>query len=527
MAQARPKPVVLAILDGWGVAPEHPGNAISQAKTPNMDQFISSYPAMNIQASGQAVGLSWGDMGNSEVGHLTIGAGRVFYQNLPRIDKSIEDGTFFGNPAFKKAIRHVNNNNSTLHLIGMVSQGGIHSHQNHLFALLDLAAREKVKKVIIHAFLDGRDADRDSGIIFIKELQQKIKEFKIGEIATLAGRYYAMDRDNRWDRTKKAYDAMVNGVSDQTFDDPIKAIEQSYANEVYDEEFVPTVITKRGSPTGVISQGDAGIFFNFRPDRARQLTKALTLPDFQGFERQKVDNFLLATMTEYEKNLPVEVAYPPEVVETSLARVISDAGLTQFHIAETEKYAHITFFLNGTKEDPFPGEERAIIPSPRVASYDQKPEMSANEITNRIIKEVGADKYDFIVVNFANVDMVGHTGNIQAAITACETVDKCMGKIVSTVLAKDGAVLITADHGNAEQMLNLQTEEMDKQHSTNPVPFIVIGKQFEGLASPAGEIPGGNLSLMPPVGMLADVAPTILKVMHLAIPPEMTGQPLI
>lgn len=518
---------MLAILDGWGVAPPHAGNAINLANTPNMDNFSRSYPTMAVRASGQAVGLSWGEMGNSEVGHLTLGSGKVFYQSLPRIDKAIQDGIFNYIPAFRKAFDHVKDNKSKLHIMGLVSTGGIHSHQRHLHALLDAAKREGVREVIIHAFLDGRDADFNSAVVFIKELEKKIKEIKLGKIATLAGRYYAMDRDNRWDRTEKAYNAIALGQSDEFFDNPIKAIEASYAKEVYDEEFVPTVIGKRGKPTGTIASGDALIFFNFRSDRARQLTKALALPSFEKFERQTIENFLMVTMNEYEKDLPVEVAFPPEVTETCLGRVISDAGLKQLHIAETEKYAHVTFFLNGTREDPYPGEERVIIPSPRVASYDQVPEMSALKITDRVVKEISDGTFDFIVLNFANVDMVGHTGQLDATIKACEVVDKCLGKISSAVLAKDGALFITADHGNAESMQNLQTGEIDKQHSTSPVPFIVISKKFEGIASPAGEIPGGDLSLMPPVGMLADVAPTILKVMHLALPPAMTGSPLI
>ncbi|MDD4994857.1 MAG: 2,3-bisphosphoglycerate-independent phosphoglycerate mutase [Patescibacteria group bacterium] len=527
MTQARPRPAVLVILDGWGVAPDYPGNTITHAKTPFFNELIKKYPTMTIAASGEAAGLSWGEMGNSEVGHLTLGAGRVFYQSLPRISKSIEDGTFFDNEEFINAISHVKKNKSTLHLMGLVSPGGIHSHEEHLYALIELATKKKIDNVAIHAFLDGRDSDFNSGVIFIKKLGDIIKKFKCGQIATISGRYWAMDRDNRWDRTKKAYDAIVNGAADENFDDPVKAIEASYAKEVYDEEFAPVVITRRGKPRATVKDGDAVIFFNFRPDRARQLTKAFVSPDFTQFERRGIANFLMVTMTEYEKDLPVKVAFPPQLVETCLARAISNAGLTQLHIAETEKYAHVTFFLNGTREEPLTGEDRVIIPSPRVASYDLAPEMSANEITNRIIKEIGADKYDFIVTNFANADMVGHTGNIEATIRACETVDRCLEKIVTTVLAKDGAVFITADHGNAEQKINLQTGEMDKQHTTNAVPFIIASKQFEGLASPAGEAPGGDLSLMTPNGMLADVAPTVLKVMNLAIPEEMTGQPLI
>lgn len=522
-----PKPAVLLILDGWGVAPVGDGNAIARAETPNMDTYVREYPAMTLMASGNEVGLLFGEMGNSEVGHLNIGAGRVYYQTFPRINKSIESREFFSNDAFVKAAEHVNTNGSALHLIGLVSPGNVHASQEHLFALLEFAAEQKVKKVYIHAILDGRDSTFNSGKDFIGLLTEKIKEYNVGEIATLSGRYYAMDRDNRWDRTEKAYRAMVHGVADAYASDPLQAITDSYAQEVYDEEFVPTVIGKEGKPTTTIGQGDAVIFFNFRPDRARQLTQAFVLPSFPKFQRELIPNLFFVTMAEYEKELPVTVAFPPVVIHNCLAEVISKAGLTQFHIAETEKYAHITFFLNGTIEDAFAGEERMIIPSPKVSSYDQAPEMSALEIAKETVKAIQADKYDTYFVNFANADMVAHTGNLEASIAGCAAVDKAVGMIVDHTLAKGGVVFITADHGNGEEVSNVETGEMDKEHSTNPVPFFIISNEFRGHAGPAGDAPEGDLSLMPPVGMLADVAPTMLSVMGLEQPPEMTGRALM
>lgn len=523
----RPRPAVLIILDGFGIAPSSDGNAIRRAKTPTLDKLMTTYPTMPLRASGDEVGLSWGEMGNSEVGHLTLGAGRIFYQTLPRINRAIADGSFFKGPAFLKAIEHVRSRGGTLHLMGLVSPGRVHAMDSHLVALLELAKRQKVKTVAVHAFLDGRDTVYNSGIDFVTQLIAKMKELKIGKIATLVGRYYAMDRDNRWDRIEKTYRAIVSGESPSRATDPVEAIKASYAKEVFDEEFAPTVIEEDGVPVATIKEGDAVVFFNFRPDRSRQLTKAFVLPDFAGFKRDHVRELSFVTMVEYESGLPVEVAFPPDVITMPIARVLSEAGLTQFHIAETEKYAHVTFFFNGTREEPFPGEVRAIIPSPQVASYDTVPEMSAHEITKRIIKEIDSDTYNFVVVNLANSDMVGHTGNLEATIKAVGVLDECIRKIVDATLLKEGTVFVTADHGNAEELVNLQTGEMDKEHSTNPVPFLIIGKIFEGQPSVAGEIPGGDLSLVPPVGMLADVAPTILKVMGIPQPPEMTGQPLI
>ncbi len=521
----RPKPVVLLILDGFGIAPPAAGNAVVDAKMPVMKRLIQSYPAMTVHASAGAVGLSWGEMGNSEVGHLTIGAGRIFYQSLPRINLAIENQEFFSNAAFKKAVAHVGSA-GTLHLMGLVSQGNVHASQEHINALLDLCKREGVTQVAIHAFLDGRDAIYNSAQVFLTELQAKIDAVGVGKIATLSGRYWAMDRDNRWDRIEKTYRALVMGEG-PAFGSWQEALQASYAQQVFDEQFVPTVITTNGAPTAQIKDGDAVIFFNFRPDRAREITKPFVLPAFNKFERPYLQNLLFVTMTEFEKDLPVEVAFPPNIIETCLARVIADGGMRQLHIAETEKYAHVTFFLNGMREEEFPGEDRVIIPSPRVSSYDQAPEMSASQISERIVKELAGGQYDFIVANFANPDMVGHTGNEAATILANEAVDRCVGEIVDATLTVGGAVLITADHGNAEEVKNLVTGDIDKEHSTNPVPFIIVQKELEGLSAPTGDVVGGDLSMTSPVGMLADVAPTILKLLELRQPEEMTGQPLI
>ncbi len=527
MPAKRQRPIVLCVLDGFGVAPDGNGNAITRANTPNFDIYKQRYPVMTLRAAGEAVGLSWGDMGNSEVGHLSIGAGRVYYQTLPRINREIAQGHFFENPAFINAIEHVKSNKKSIHLIGLVSGGGIHSLDEHCYALLELCARHKVKNVYVHAILDGRDTLYNAGIDYINNLQAKMKELKVGKIASLSGRYYAMDRDKRWDRVEKAYRAMVLGKSEQMAKDPIVAIEESYQKEVYDEQFLPTVITKGGKPVAEIQEGDAAIFFNFRPDRARQLTKAFSLPSFDKFDRAYISQLYFVTMTEYEKDLPVEVAYPPIVIDNTLAEIVSRAGLKQLHIAETEKYAHVTFFMNGTREEPFPNEDRAIIPSPRVASYDEKPEMSAKEITDRVTKEIKADKYDLIIMNYANPDMVGHTGNFEATVKAIEALDEQIGRLSEATLAADGVLIITSDHGNAEELKNVATDEMSKEHSTNIVPIYIIGRQFEGVVSPAGEIPGGDLSLVRPVGMLADIAPTVLKIMGLATSEQMTGEPLI
>jgi 2,3-bisphosphoglycerate-independent phosphoglycerate mutase len=391
---------------------------------------------------------------------------------------------------------------------------------------LELAKKQKFDRLFVHAILDGRDTVYNSAVDFVKSLQDKMKELKLGKIATMAGRFYAMDRDNRWERTEKAYQAMVLGQG-ETAVDSLAALKASYAKEIFDEQFVPTVIMAGEKPAASIGDNDAIIFFNFRPDRMRQIVKAFVLPDFDKFSRQRLNNLFPVTMTEYEKGLPVEVALPPEVITKPLAEIVAAAGLKQLHIAETEKYAHVTFFLNGTKEEPFSGEDRVIIPSPRVVAYDQTPAMSTFEITERVVKEINGDKYDFFAVNFAAPDMVAHTGNFAATVKANEAVDDCLGRLAEAVLKKNGLLVVTADHGNAEEVKNLRTGEMDKEHSTNPVPLLFIGKSLAGAAGPSGPAPDGDLSLLSPVGMLADVAPTVLALLNLTKPEEMTGVALI
>jgi len=526
MSVNRPKPVVLAILDGWGVAPPGDGNPVSAAETPVLDELISNYPTVTVRASGEAVGLSWGEMGNSEVGHLTIGAGKIFYQSLPRINLSIQTGSFFKNETLLKAAEHVKKNGSTFHIMGILSPGNVHGSDEHIHALLDFAKQQGLTKVFVHGFLDGRDTIFNTGVEFTRELLKKMETIKTGQLASLAGRYWAMDRDNRWDRVEKAYKTITGQGEIQT-EDAVKSIEESYAAKVYDEEFPPTMVVAGGQPVGPVKDGDALVFANFRPDRARQIAQAFCIPGFAKFQREYMKDLLFCTMMEYEKGTPAKILFPPEEISTCLAKVISEAGLKQLHITETEKYAHVTFFLNGTREDPYPGEDRVIIPSPRVSSYDQAPAMSAPKVAERIVKEIQDQKYDFIVTNFANADMVGHTGHYEATKLGCEAVDKCLGQIYNALTAVHGVLVITADHGNGEEVLNLQTGEMDKEHSTNPVPFIVVGDEWRGQASPSGEVIGGDLSIMPPVGMLADTAPTILKILGVEQPPDMTGAPLI
>ena len=523
----RPKPVVLMVLDGWGITQPYSGNAISQANTPTMNDLIARYPSMTLVAAGEAVGLPWGKAGNSEVGHLNLGLGRILYQDLPRINKAISDKSFYDNKAFLKAIEHCQRNKSKLHFLGLVSNGGVHSSIEHLEALIDLAVKSKVENFYIQAILDGRDTAYNSGSNFIGQIERSLANYGQGEIATISGRFYALDRDNHWDRIEKAYQALVNGKGNSC-DSVIKALEESYSKKIFDEEFVPTVITKNGKAKGKIEDGDAVVFFNYRPDRARQLTKAFVLPSFNKFNREKyLKNLSFVCFTEYERNLPVDVAFPPEIIKNTLGEIIAQVGLKQLRIAETEKYAHVTYFFNGGSENKSAGEDHILIPSPPVASYDLKPEMSASEVTEKLVKAVDDDKYDFILVNFANADMVGHTGNFKAAVKAVEFVDKCIGKIVKSVLAKNGVIFITADHGNAENSFNVQTGMINKEHSSNPVPFILVSKTFEGKNLSGIDAPGGDLSLLKPQGTLSDVAPTILKIMDIEKPDEMTGRSLI
>lgn len=512
------KNIILIILDGFGIAPDHEGNAVSRAKKPVFDDLVKNYPSATLVASGPEVGLPIFAMGNSEVGHMNLGSGRISYQELPKIDKAIFDKSFFSNPAFLKVVEHVKKNNSKLHFIGLVSEGGVHSHSRHLFALLDLAKEQRLNNIFVHAFLDGRDAPRDSAKDFIASLEEKISKIHLGKIATLCGRYFAMDRNNRWERIEKAYNLLVKGEGKKAQNSQ-KAILDAYQNKVYDEEFSPTILDSDGR----IGENDGVIFFNFRTDRAKQLTHAFLDETFDKFPRQKVANLAFATMTKYDKDLKAEVAFEHSKVENVLGEVISCAGQAQLRIAETEKFSHVTNFFNSEKKEPFNREERLLIPSPDVTAYDQKPEMSALEITDKLLPLILAKKYEFILLNFANPDMVAHTGNVPATIKAIETVDACLGKIIDAMHKIGGAALITADHGNAEILINLVTGEIDKEHSTSPVPFIIAAPHLK--KSTPNE--NTDLSIVPPAGVLSDVAPTILELMGLPQPQEMTGKSLL
>ena len=500
------KPLILIIMDGFGIGPEK-GNAIKAAKKPNLDRIFSENPITKIGASGLSVGLPDGQMGNSEVGHTNIGAGRIVYQELTRITKSIEDGDFFQNPAFVGAIDKAAKSGNALHLMGLLSDGGVHSHNSHLYALLKLAKERGCKKVYVHAFLDGRDVPPSSGSDYVSDCAAQMKKIGVGEIATVMGRYYAMDRDNRWERVSKAYAAMVYGEGVEA-SDPVQAVKDSYKNGVTDEFVVPAVCVKNAT----VQAGDSVIFYNFRPDRAREITRTFVDPDFKGFERKNgffPVNFVC--MTQYDATMPnVDVAFRPDTLKNTFAEYISNKGLTQLRIAETEKYAHVTFFFNGGVEKVYPGEERALIHSPKVATYDLQPEMSAYLVTDELLKRIDSGKYDVIILNFANCDMVGHTGVFDAAKAAVESVDTCVGKVVDDILAHGGTALITADHGNAEQMV-AEDGTPFTAHTTNLVPFCVVGypcKLREG-------------------GKLADIAPTMLKILGLPQPPEMTGKSII
>ncbi len=520
---ARPKPVVEIIMDGWGISQIKEGNAIAKADTPNIDNFYRTQKICSIQASGIAVGLFWGEAGNSEVGHLNLGSGRVIYQDLPRITLAIRNNSFSKNEMLLKAINNVKQKNSALHLMGLVSNGGVHSHIDHLLALLDMAGQNRLQKVYIHMFTDGRDTAPKVALKFLNQVEEKLKTLPGAEIATVSGRYFAMDRNNNWDRTELAYNAIALGKG-KTASSAREAIENSYKEDVFDEHIKPTVIFKNGSPVSTINSNDSIIFFNFRPDRARQLTKAFILPGFTKFERTQIKPLCFVTMTEYEKALPVDgIAFPEEEIKAPLAKIISDYNLKQLHIAETEKYAHVTYFFNGGQEKPFPGEDHVLIPSPSVKTYDEKPEMNALEVTDRVIKEINAQKYDFILINFANGDMVGHTGNFEAAKKAASVVDECVAKVARETLAKGGELVVTADHGNLESMINPQTGEIEKEHTTSPVPFIYISSknQENKTDEEVAQI------LASPLGVLADVAPTVLAILELPKPDEMTGISLI
>ncbi|SUP00325.1 2,3-bisphosphoglycerate-independent phosphoglycerate mutase [Tissierella praeacuta] len=503
-------PVMLIILDGFGIGKEYEGNAVKLANTPNLDRLFRQCPNTTLEASGLAVGLPEGQMGNSEVGHLNIGSGRIIYQDLTKISKSIKDGDFFEKIEFLEAVENAKKNNSKIHLIGLVSSGGVHSHNTHLYALLELMKKQNFHNVYIHAILDGRDVSPTAGKEDIKELMRKIAEIGVGKIATISGRYYAMDRDKRWDRIKLAYDAFTLGKGNES-NDPILAIEKSYRENITDEFIIPTVIKENNEPIGTVDNNDSIIFFNFRPDRARQITRAFVDKDFDGFERQKKVNTFYVTMTEYDKTIEnVKVAYSDEAPKNTLGEYISNRGLYQLRIAETEKYAHVTFFFNGGVEEPYVKEDRALIPSPKVATYDLQPEMSAVEVKNEVLNRLKMNKYDLIILNFANPDMVGHTGIVPATVKAIETVDSCLGEIIDLLIEKGGKALITADHGNAEMLLNEDGSPITS-HTSNKVPLILVGEK--------------NVKLQE--GILADLAPTLLELLEIEKPIEMTGKSLI
>ncbi|MEE0036496.1 MAG: 2,3-bisphosphoglycerate-independent phosphoglycerate mutase [Coprococcus sp.] len=508
------KPVVLMVLDGYGISEKTEGNAIALADTPVMDKLMAECPYVKGNASGEAVGLPEGQMGNSEVGHMNIGAGRIIYQELTRITKAIKDGDFFENKEMLDAIENCKKNNSDLHLWGLLSDGGVHSHNTHLYAILELCKRQNFDRVYIHPFFDGRDTAPASGKGFLEELIAKTKEIGVGKVASLSGRYYAMDRDNRWDRVELAYKSLVTGEGVQA-EDPVAAIQESYDKEVYDEFILPTVIVENGKPVSLVKADDSVIFFNFRPDRAREITRAFCTDDFDGFERPNGRMPLVyVCFKDYDESIPnKEVAFKKEDIKNTFGEYLAANGLKQLRTAETEKYAHVTFFFNGGVEEPNKGEDRILVKSPKVATYDLQPEMSAPEVSKNLNEAILGGKYDVIIINFANPDMVGHTGVIPATIKAVETVDKCVGTAVEAVKKVDGVLFICADHGNAEQMINYETGAPHTAHTTNPVPFILYNYD-ECKALREG-------------GCLADIAPTLLEILGLPQPAEMTGKSLI
>ncbi|MBE3587284.1 MAG: 2,3-bisphosphoglycerate-independent phosphoglycerate mutase [Thermoanaerobacteraceae bacterium] len=505
--------MVLVVLDGWGLNDEKKGNAIALAGTPNMQRFWSQYPHTTLGTSGEAVGLPAGQMGNSEVGHLNIGAGRIVYQEFTRITRAIRDGSFFTNEELVAAVKHVQQKGSALHLMGLLSDGGVHSHITHLFALLELAGRHNLERVYVHCFLDGRDVPPDNAGQYIRQLEDRCRELAVGRIATVMGRYYAMDRDRRWERTEKAYRAMVLGEGLRAAS-ALEALEEAYRRGETDEFVQPTVVLDgSGLPVATVNDGDAIIFYNFRPDRARQITRAFVDDDFQGFTRpENRPRVWYTCMTQYDKTIHAPVAFKPQHLNNTLGEVLSRLGVRQLRLAETEKYAHVTFFFNGGVETPYPGEDRILIPSPKVATYDQKPEMSAIEVTDTFLEQLATGKYQVFIMNYANADMVGHTGDMAAAEKAVATVDHCLGRLVEAVLARKGTVLITADHGNADEMTEPDGHP-HTAHTTNPAPFILINDELK------------NVKLRP--GILADVAPTMLELLGVDKPAEMTGESLI
>ncbi len=507
------KPTVLMILDGYGLNPKEEGNAQKLAKTPVMDRLMAECPFVPGLASGLAVGLPDGQMGNSEVGHMNMGAGRIVYQELTRITKEIEDGVFFENEEFLKAVKNVKDNDSALHLFGLVSDGGVHSHISHIFGLLELAKRNDLKKVYVHCFLDGRDTPPTSGKDYVAQLVDKMAELGVGEVATVMGRYYAMDRDNNWDRTKLAYDALTKGEGIKAAN-PVEAIQASYDNEKTDEFMIPTIIEKDGAPVAKIQAGDSVIFYNFRPDRARQMTRVFCADEFDGFDRGERVKTTYVCFTDYDVTIPNKlIAFKKVELTNTFGEFLAKHGKKQVRIAETEKYAHVTFFFNGGVEEPNEGEDRNLVPSPKVATYDLKPEMSAYEVCEKLVSAIRSGNYDVIVINFANPDMVGHTGVLEAAIAAVEAVDECVGKAVDALLEVDGQMFICADHGNCEQMIDYETGDTFTAHTTNPVPFILVNYDKDYTLKEGG--------------CLADIVPTLIEMMGMEQPTEMTGTSLL
>lgn len=503
------------VLDGYGISEKTEGNAIAMAKTPVMDKLMAECPFVKGNASGMAVGLPEGQMGNSEVGHMNIGAGRIIYQDLTRITKAIKDGDFFNNAEMLAAIENCKKNNSDLHLWGLLSDGGVHSHNTHLYAILELCKKQNFSNVYVHPFFDGRDTAPNSGKGFLEELIAKMKEIGVGQVASMSGRYYAMDRDNNWDRVEKAYKSLVDGEGIMA-EDPVAAMQESYDKGILDEFVVPTVITKNGKPVSVVKPNDSVIFFNFRPDRAREITRAFCADDFTGFERTGGRMPLVyVCFKDYDESIPNKIiAFKKEEIKNTFGEYLAANGKKQLRLAETEKYAHVTFFFNGGVEEANDGEDRLLVPSPKVATYDLQPEMSAYELTDKLLSKIDEDRYDLIVVNYANPDMVGHTGVMEAAVKAVEAVDTCVGKVVDKILSKGGAAIITADHGNAEYMWDANTESTVTAHSTNPVPFMVVGEELKD-------------AKLKEDGRLSDIAPTILDMMNLEKPEQMTGHSLI
>lgn len=507
------KPTVLMILDGYGLNETHNGNAVYEAKTPVMDKLMAECPFVEGNASGLAVGLPDGQMGNSEVGHMNMGAGRIVYQELTRITKEINDGDFFKNEALLTAMKNAKDNDSAIHFMGLLSDGGVHSHNTHLYGLLEMAKREGLKKVYVHCFLDGRDTPPASGKGYIEELQAKMKEIGVGEIGVVSGRYYAMDRDNRWDRVEPAYNALTKGEGVKGTD-AAEAVQASYDNEKTDEFVLPTVMEKDGKPVAVIQDKDSVVFFNFRPDRAREITRAFCDDDFQGFAREKRLDLTYVCFTDYDETIANKlVAFHKVQLHNTFGEYLAAHDMTQVRIAETEKYAHVTFFFNGGVEEPNKGEDRILVKSPKVATYDLQPEMSAVQVCDKLVEAIKSDKYDVVIINFANPDMVGHTGVEEAAIKAVETVDACVGRAVEAVKEVNGQMFICADHGNAEQLVDNETGEAFTAHTTNPVPFILVN------ADPKYTLREG--------GCLADIIPTLIELMGMEKPSEMTGESLL